>query len=706
MLDPTTIDFRTLGFHAGLEVHHQIQSTRKLFCHCIPQMVPNSMPPDYRFERYFRPVLGEMGDFDPGMLIEYEKGYRVIYNAYEAMDCIYEQDEQPPMWPDQGALMRGYELAYWLNCTALVDEIIFARKQYLDGSITTGFQRTTIVARDGWVEVDGKKVAITNITVEEDSARKIKTENYGRTVYYNLDRLGIPLVEVITDHNDVETPQELLKTAQTIGLVLRESGIGKRGIGTARQDVNISIAGGDRVELKGVQDLDLFEKYCSHEVCRQDSLIRIAAEMKARGLTKQAFEHTYIDLSDLFSAIPEKKIVMGIRLPKMAGILGEEEQPGKDFGQDVLEKASLISGVPMIHLFHSDELTSTAFRKMRGKSQPETNSNNISETNSNCNSETSSDTNSKTGSETDPETDSETKSGTSVESNYFFERMTAPLNAEIRNTMQLSLEDAYVLVMASQKWAIHTVKKVIERIKMAFDGVPQETRRALPDGNSEFLRVIHGKERLYPDTDTPVIDMDMVAVEKLSEKVGRRPWEYEEIYGKQYGLNFDQIGLLIRHSHTQLFEKLVQDYKIDPLRVYQCVEDIFTSLRRENIDGNSLPEEKLAAILMGAQKGQYDWGIIRDLIISQINHPNMTLSEILLGLGVHTIDSNDLEKLYKEATEVYHVYEERMVNHHNFSPESKLQHKIDQITGIIMRKINHGYSGKQVAQFVQEQIKA
>ena len=276
MLDPKELDYKNLGFHAGLEVHHQIKSQRKLFCNCEPKMIKSTTEPDYRFERYFRPVLGEMGDYDPGMLIEYEKGYRCIYHAFEEVNCIYEQDEMPPYWPDEEAILKGYELGHWFDCSAFVDEIIFARKQYLDGSITTGFQRTTIVSRDGYTYVNGKKVAITNLTIEEDAARRIKTENYGRTVYYNLDRLGIPLVEVITDHRDCDNPKDLLKLAEIIGLTLRLSGIGRRGIGSARQDVNISISGGDRVELKGVQDLSSIEKWRSHGCRRQDPLIKIA----------------------------------------------------------------------------------------------------------------------------------------------------------------------------------------------------------------------------------------------------------------------------------------------------------------------------------------------------------------------------------------------------------------------------------------------
>ncbi|MCF2139291.1 MAG: Glu-tRNA(Gln) amidotransferase subunit GatE [Candidatus Lokiarchaeota archaeon] len=669
MLDPTKIDFTKIGFHAGLEIHHQINARRKLFCHCPPIMVSNATPPDYRFERYFRPVLGEMGDFDPGMLIEYEKGYRVIYHAFEKCDCIYEQDEQPPMHPDEEALMSGYELAHWLNCQALVDEIIFARKQYLDGSITTGFQRTTIVARDGWVMVDGKKIKITNLTVEEDSARKIRTENNGRTVYYNLDRLGIPLVEVITDYLDVSTPEELIKTAKTIGLILRLSGIGRRGIGSARQDVNISIKGGDRVELKGVQDLENFDRLCRHEICRQDTLIQIAQELKQRGLHKEDFEHTYLDISHLFSDIPEKAIIMGIRLPKLQGILGREEQPGKDFGQDILEKASLISGVPIKHLFHSDAIESNFIS----------------------------------------------------EDNYFKQRITDSLHNEITQTLGCGGNDAYVIALGSQKWTIHAMKKVIERIKMAFDGVPQETRKALPNGNSEFLRVIHGKERLYPDTDTPVLDMDMDAIEKLASKVRKRPWEYEKEYCGKDGITFNQLTELIRHERIELFERLVNLHHIPPKRVYHFLEETLLGLKRDGIDVLKLSNEKITELLLMAQNQRYDWALLQDLVISTLKHPTFSLNQILDSFGAKKIDENQLknqlEQEYAYALEAFNAFQRKSRKYQiqNTNSDTKkgesvkisvddLQYQCNQITGLIMRKINHAISGKRVADFVYQKI--
>ena len=199
MLDPENIDYKALGFKAGLEIHHQIKSKRKLFCHCPAELSQQlQKEPEFTFHRRFRAVMGEMGDFDPGMLVEVEKGYLVIYHANDDHVCTYEMDETPPFWTDEESIDVGFHLASLFKCESPAQEIMVNRKQYLDGSITTGFQRTFIVARDGHVELlGGKKVRISNILIEEDSARKIKTEDRGRTVYYNLDRLGVPLTEML-----------------------------------------------------------------------------------------------------------------------------------------------------------------------------------------------------------------------------------------------------------------------------------------------------------------------------------------------------------------------------------------------------------------------------------------------------------------------------------------------------------------------------
>ncbi|MHA1259549.1 MAG: Glu-tRNA(Gln) amidotransferase subunit GatE, partial [Candidatus Heimdallarchaeaceae archaeon] len=158
-----------------------------------------------------------MGDFDEGMLVEFEKGYKVIYLACERNTCTYEMDETPPFFPDMEAIEKGFILSAYFNCSAFAEEVVVNRKQYLDGSITTGFQRTFISGRDGWVPVNGKKVRITNVHIEEDAARRVNwTDTASRTVYFNLDRLGFPLTEIITEYTDVDTPEELLETAKQI----------------------------------------------------------------------------------------------------------------------------------------------------------------------------------------------------------------------------------------------------------------------------------------------------------------------------------------------------------------------------------------------------------------------------------------------------------------------------------------------------------
>ncbi|MBD3189680.1 MAG: Glu-tRNA(Gln) amidotransferase subunit GatE [Candidatus Heimdallarchaeota archaeon] len=664
MLNLDEIDFEEMGFRAGLEIHHQIKTERKLFCNCEPKLV--SGEPDYRFERYFRPVLGEMGDFDEGMLIEYEKGYRVIYHAYEDVVCVYEQDEQPPFWPDKEAIYLGYELAHWLNFQATVDEVVVSRKQYLDGSITTGFQRTMIVARDGWVPVNGKKIRISNLTVEEDAARKIRTENFGRTVYYNLDRLGIPLVEVITDHRDCTNPRDLRKLAELIGLTLRISDIGKRGLGTVRQDVNISIRGGARAEIKGVQDLSTFNDLARREVVRQDMLIKIAEMLKERNFSKDELEHTYIDLTDQFKQedIPKKYLVMGIRLPKFGGLLGLEIQPGKDFGQDIFEKAELISGVPKSNMFHSGEMDTNAFRKRKQENSQEE----------------------------------------GMAENFFFPQITDDFHKKIQHILQLKDQDAYVLAIGPQKWVIHAMKKIIERAKMVLDGVPEETRRLLPNNNTEFLRVIHGKDRLYPDTDTPPIPIDLERVERLKNKVKQRPWELMEEFKRNYNFNYKQVKQLIRHNRIQFIRNLIEKEEIEPERGYHFLEETLVALKRDGLDITKLTRENIKKILRAAKEGLYDHSLLPQIAEELIKNPNKKMKQILSDLKIRPIDQEDLSRYLSEA--VQELKARGVITSQKLQEMTNDQRNriVNKLTGEIMRKVNHGIAGKKVHNFVLENI--
>jgi len=600
MLDPNNIDFQGLGFRAGLEIHHQLRSKRKLFCNCPADLDQElQKTPQFVFHRRFRAVMGEMGDFDPGMLVEVEKGYLVIYHANDEHVCTYEMDETPPFWPDQKAIDIGFLLTCLFNCESPVEELVVNRKQYLDGSITTGFQRTLIVGRDGHVQLlNGKKVPITNILVEEDAARKIKTEDRGRTVYYNLDRLGVPLTEIITDHKAIDTPEELVETAYMIGLNMRTTGLVKRGLGAARQDVNISIDGGDRVEIKGIQDLAMLPKWCAHEVCRQHAFIEMAERIATLGLKKEDFEHTYVDISHLFNDLGEGESAYTVRLPGFQELLLTEVQPGKDFGYEIFEKNNLITGIQYNEMFHSGEITDGSFRK---KVQPE----------------------------------------------QLFVDNTK--NAEIRNILNLEEGDGYITARGPEKPVLHSLKKSVERCKQAFIGVPQETRRALPNGNNEFLRVIHGMDRLYPDTDTPPEPYPWEKYEKIKTEVKPRPLELLSKY-KDKGLSWNNLTLLIRDERTALFQQMVDENGVGATLAVRLLIELPRWASREGVNPSDIHDN----VLLELGKSGLPNSALRPLFLElaksnskeeQLSLINTKRSEVLDDSAVRDLARKKMEEI-------------------------------------------------------------
>jgi glutamyl-tRNA(Gln) amidotransferase subunit E len=645
MLDPDSVDFKQLGFHAGIEVHHQIRSDRKLFCRCPPDLEkdPNNM--DYSFYRFFRPVLGEMGDFDPGMLVEFEKGYKVIYYACEHNTCTYEMDETPPFPPDYDVIRKGFILAHYFNCSALAEEIVVNRKQYLDGSITTGFQRTFITGRDGWVPVFGKKVRITNVHIEEDAARRVNwCETADRTVYFNLDRLGIPLTEVITDHRDVDTPNELVELAKQIGRVLRVSRIGRRGIGTARQDINLSIRGGNRAEIKGVQNLAMFTLLCRHEAVRQHSLIELSQQMHERGLKKEDFEHTYVDVTHIFHLKNGNKAFAAI-FPKMKRLFGLEVQPNKDFGEEIFEKSMLITGIPREDQFHSDEFEPNAIRKR-----------------------------------------SIHPCRLLIDDKKY---------GQIGSILNSGPDDAFILVAGPERRAMHAMKKIVERVKQALDGVPQETRRLLPNGNSEFLRVIHGKERIYPDTDTPPIVISKDLASETRKTVYKRPWEIAQDLHSRYGFNQHQVDLLIRDEKTEKFYNYTEKLSLNGQLAYRILIELPRQKRREGKHLTSRATDTLAEALSRKIILPEQIEKVADILAKD---PSFTVKQIVKTLHFKPVTKPELDSLIQRQLSSQDLAK-------LYADETYRKIIIPKIIGVVLKKLNYSVEGKAVAEKIQTLIR-
>lgn len=269
---PDKTDYNKLGFRCGIEIHQQLD-TNKLFCSC-PSIVHDTAP-DIRFMRRLRPVAGETGEIDAAAMHEVLKGKYYVYEACSTSCCLVEMDEEPPHQMNREALKIVLEAAKHLNAT-IVDEIQVMRKTVIDGSNVSGFQRTALVAQNGYIDTSKGKVRIPNICLEEEAAKKIDTtQKYSR---YRLDRLGIPLIEIATEA-DIKDPEHAKETAEKIGMVLRSTKV-KRGIGTIRQDVNVSIKGGARTEVKGFQNLKSIPKVIEKEVERQLKLIKKGKKIK------------------------------------------------------------------------------------------------------------------------------------------------------------------------------------------------------------------------------------------------------------------------------------------------------------------------------------------------------------------------------------------------------------------------------------------
>ncbi|MDK2794854.1 MAG: glutamyl-tRNA(Gln) amidotransferase subunit [Archaeoglobaceae archaeon] len=445
------------GLKVGIEIHQQLDTEEKLFCRC-----PTESSEDARLEikRYLRLKRSEMGEEDRAAKEEVERKKKFLYKYYDST-CLVEADEEPPTEINREALRIAIQVAKMLKMTIL-DEIHVMRKIVIDGSNTTGFQRTALVALDGEIEVKGEKIGIATLCLEEEACRKVE-EGEGVTVY-SLDRLGIPLIEIGTKA-DIKTPEIAKETAKKIGMILRSTRKVKRGIGTIRQDVNISIKGGARVEIKGVQELDLIDKVVEYEVLRQLNLLKIREELQKRNA--QVLEKIF-DVTEIFTNTKSKilrgKTVKAILLKNFAGIVGTEIQPGRRLGS---EFADIARAFGLGGIFHTDELPAYG--------------------------------------------------------------ITSEEVEMLKKAVGANESDAVVIAAGDPHRAERALRRIIERAKYCSIGVPEETRKANEDGTTSYLRPLPGSARMYPETDVPpVLSYEFLDVE-IPELIEERAKRYAKL---------------------------------------------------------------------------------------------------------------------------------------------------------------------------------
>jgi len=351
------IDYEKIGLKVGLEIHQQLNTSAKLFCKCKPELFKEE--PEITFLRRLRPTQSELGQIDPAAYFEFKKGVKILYEADRRTSCLVEMDEEPPHPLNMEAVEIVLTAALMMKAKP-VDEIHVMRKTVIDGSNTTGFQRTCVIALNGEIQVRGKNVPIQHVSLEEDAARKMGQE--GNTIRYRIDRLGIPLIEVATAPV-IHSPKEAEEVALAIGRILRATGKVKRGLGTIRQDLNISIKNGALIEIKGVQELELLSLVVEYEVQRQLNLIKISRELRKIGVKEEDVKEEFFDVTEIFKeteckvirkAINRKQRVLALKLPKFKGFLKRELVPNFRLGTEMADHARFWGRVGGI--FHTDEL--------------------------------------------------------------------------------------------------------------------------------------------------------------------------------------------------------------------------------------------------------------------------------------------------------------------------------------------------------------
>ncbi len=529
------MDYKQLGLKVGLEIHQQLNTKRKLFCHC--PTVLRTDDPIFTVERKLRPTPSEIGEVDVAALKEYMRGKTYIYQYYDT-NCLVELDEEPPHLVSDEAKVIGVEVSLLLNSN-IIEEIQVMRKTVLDGSNTSAFQRTMLISTNGYIKTKDGPVSILTVCIEEDAARLISQDDTTKT--FRLDRLGIPLVEIATGP-DISNPEQAKEAAYILGQILRATGKVKRGLGTIRQDLNVSIREGGRVELKGVQKLEMIPLWVEREIERQINLVEIKKELNNKSSEKD-LELKIIELTDIFSNTSSKIIassikkngaVYGIKLKNFKGILGKEIQKGRRFGTELADHAKTygLSG-----LFHIDELP-----------------------------------------------------------NY---GITADEVNKIKTKLKINELDSFVIITGKKDICYKALEEVFERCKKAFSGVPNETRDALDDGNSKYSRPLPGRARMYPETDILPFTIDTKLIDNIKENLPETFDEKVKGFISKYGLKKEEAERIV-YENPELFEKVSTTLDIKSTIFIKAL-DLSKNLEKE--EGYVTDDETLYLLFEKVSKG-------------------------------------------------------------------------------------------------------
>lgn len=583
-----SIDYPLLGLKIGIEIHQQLATSTKLFCGCKAELSTN--PPEFTFYRRLRPTQSELGAVDPAAAFEFQRGRGFQYEVDNETSCLVEMDEEPPHALNEEAVDICLEASMMLDAKP-VDEIHVMRKIVIDGSNTTGFQRTCIIALGGKVRVGEKSVGLQTISLEEDAARK--TGEKGSITTYRLDRLSIPLIEIATAP-EIYTPEDAEKVAFALGRVLRATRRVRRGLGTIRQDLNISIVGGALTEVKGVQELGLVAPMVEMEVQRQIGLLKIASELKEKRIDERELGEEFIDVSEAFKTTNCKVIrtafekggtVYALRLSGFSGLLGRELAPGLRLGTEFSDYAKFWGRVG--GLFHTDELPAYGI------------------------------------------TEEEVR--------------------KIRELTKAKDGDAVIIVADEKQAVLDALRAVLDRAKVAINGVPSETRAAQLDGSTRFSRPRPGAARMYPETDVPPVVVDQGKLQRIRDELPTQPDVKLKQLMNDYGINEKLASQILSSEYVELFERTATETTIAPSFVAATLVETIKGLSRQDIHISNLSEKTLFEVLKLVNSGRAAKEAIPDILSWLTKNSSRLPDEAVKALGFETVSQEKLEAVVSKV---------------------------------------------------------
>jgi glutamyl-tRNA(Gln) amidotransferase subunit E len=588
----TAEDYRTIGFKSGLEVHQQLLTEKKLFCRCPA----GKYSEDFHAEilRHMRPTLSERGEYDGTDLIEFKTKKEIIYRINRATVCTYEMDDTPPFLMNDQALDIAIEIGLLMDSN-IVDELHIARKQYLDGSIPTGFQRTAIVCTNGKIPYKDREINIIQMSIEEDSCREIS--DFGHRRVYNTDRLGMPLIETVTAP-EMHTPDEVADVNQIIRKLTRSTGHVRTGVGAGREDVNVSVTGGTRIEIKGVSSIKAIPLLTYNEAMRQWNLLKLRDELHNRGITEDTFEAKTDDVTKILrktyyepvsNAIAQGKIVKCITLRGFKGLLSWKTQTDTFFAKEISDRVRVIACISQLpNIVHSDSAENT---------------------------------------------------------------LSTNEGQKIRKFVGADDEkDTLVLVWGDPADAETAAKEIIIRAKEATIGIPSETRQALRDGTNGFERILPGPDRMYPDTDLPPIQITDERIHNLRINLPEKYWMRENRY-KEIGLTDDLIQPLSISKFAKLFDYASENLKIDPKLVANVLIQFIKRLQKNNYDVSLLTVDNLKPLFEAFKDGKMVkdsfYYVMRNIIENNGEITDNTIPSPATEQDIKVAFKHGLEQIYK-----------------------------------------------------------